>query len=496
MTAEVAVPAHVQRGIKKQKRKLKLEQQAGVVPEAAAPVSAMSKKQRVEEVTLAAREVMLERLAGDLGFSVSDAEWERLVQLTQQHPRFEQLFAFPSDSEPGWVKPKAVKTKKKHLKIVAIDCEMCVTVPIDGTRLPGQRVSNALCRVSAVDGEDMLRSVISDFIVHQPEPGMRLADPKTDIHGITPEMIAQSKISVEKAQKKMLKYISSDTIIVGHSVYGDLASMRIDHRRVIDTALIYQRKEGSASRRTPGLRDLSKFLLKFEMPDGHDSTIDAQASMLAAKYAVRNPAGSIIPSALELHGPRAPRERLSRVQSTLLAYGGQTGLVATAFQLGGEALSSPSSSPPPVNSDSIVELHTIGTAHGSDQSNSSAMTINAASAPVVAASRFGSEAAIARSCRLRVHRIPKGITSSDIEKYFVETTKIVPTAVEKIAWLPAKNRGSCNLTFATNAHAALAFECAKGKGKVTTDSVGRAQKTIAIVNAKGKSFKSIQLGVM
>lgn len=482
-----AVPAHVLRGVNAQKRKLKLQQQAGIsFPDA--PVA--GKKQRVEEVTLAAREVMLARLAGDLGFPVADAEWERLVALTQQHPRFEQLFAFPSGSQPGWVTPKPAKKRKKHLKIIAIDCEMCVTVPLDGARTPGQRLSNALCRVSAVDGEDMLRSVVSDFIVHQPEPGMRLVDPKTDIHGITPEMIAQSNISIEKAQKKMLKYISSDTIVVGHSVYGDLASMRIDHRRVIDTALIYQRKEGSESRRTPGLRDLTKFLLKFEMPDGHDSTIDAQASMLAAKYAIRNPSGSIIPSALELHGPRVPRERLSVAKSNLVAYNGQTGLVATAFTLGGDSSSSPSASPPPtaVNSDSVVQLHTIPVDGGSQSS--------AASPPVVAASRLGSEAAIARSCRLRVHRIPKGITSSDIEKFFVETTKIVPTAVEQIVWLPAKNRGSCNLTFATNAHAALAFECAKGKGKTTADSVGRAQKTISVVNAKGKTFKSIELGVM
>lgn len=473
-------PEHLQRAVDRQKRRLK---EMGMTVEQAVALgasSAGSKKQRLEEVTLAAREVMLELLAGDLGFSVADEDWERLVQLTQQHPNFDKLFSFPSGSEEGWVTPKKPSKKKQKLKIIAVDCEMCVTAATDG-----RRISNALCRVSAVDGENMLRDVFADFIVHQPEPGTKLIDPKTDIHGITMDMISQSKISMEKVQKKMLKYISSDTIVVGHSVSGDLAAMRIDHRRVIDTALIYQRKDGGENRRTPGLKDLTKFLLKFEMPDGHDSTIDAQASMLAAKYAVRNPAGSIIPSALELHGPRVPGVRIIRgIQDTTTVYDGPPGLVPTAFQLG-KSSSSPAL-PAPVNNETYVHLKTSSDSAGSQPT---AVVISGSS-------KYGVEAAIARSCRLRVHRVPKGIVSSDIEKFIIDTAKIVPTAVEQVKWPPGKNKGSCNLTFATNAHAALAFECINSKGKPTLDSIGRAQKTIAVVNSKGKTFKNIQVGVM
>ncbi|GMF32977.1 unnamed protein product [Phytophthora lilii] len=445
--------------------------------------AAASKKQRVHRATVTAMDVMNRLLApgGDVGYDVVDADWERLVQLTQQNERFDQLFDFPQDA-PGWVTTKA-KKKKTHLKIVAVDCEMCVTQQEGAS----ERKTNALCRVSAVDGEDMLRNILSDFIVHQPEDGFHMVDPKTDIHGITPQQIASCKITMAQAQKKMLKYINRDTIVVGHSVYGDLASMRINHRRVIDTALIYRRKDGSPSRATPGLKDLTKFLLGFDMPQGHDSTVDAQASMMAAKYAVRHEIGRIIPSALELHGPGA-KDDSSRPERTK-EYTGPVQLVETAFQLGQTSGESAKPKPKPVkipvNEASYIDMAAIKKEDSSETTRGS--------------SKGMSEAMIARSCRLRMHRIPKGLSSQDIEKFFIENTKIVPAAVEKIAWLPNQNRGSCSVTFSTNAHAALAFESAQGangKTKVTLDSIGRPQKTIAVTSYMGKTYKNVALGVL
>ncbi|KAG1693652.1 hypothetical protein DVH05_023055 [Phytophthora capsici] len=459
----------VMRGVLK--RKLQLQEEDATA----------TKKQRVHKATVTAMDVMNKLLApeGDVSYDVTDSEWEKLVQLTQQHKRFEQLFSFPED-DPEWVTTKS-KKKKTHLKIVAVDCEMCVTQQ-EGVM---ERKTNALCRVSAVDGEEMLRNIISDFLVHQPEPGFHMVDPKTDIHGITPQQIASCKITMKQAQKKMLKYINKDTIVVGHSVYGDLASMRINHRRVIDTALIFQRKDGSPSRATPGLKDLTKFLLGFEMPQGHDSTVDAQASMMAAKYAARHETGRIIPSAMELHGPRVkePRAEVNYSETTeRTEYTGPTMLVPTAYQPG-QVKAKPAPVKIPVNEASYIDMAAVKTVDASETKGKKKM----------------SEAMIARSCRLRVHRIPKGISSQDIEKWFIENTSIVPTAVEKIAWLPKQNRGSCNVTFSTNAHATLAFESAQGpsgKTKITKDSIGRPQKTIAIVNYIGKTYKNVQLGVL
>ncbi|KAG7401961.1 hypothetical protein PHYBOEH_008482 [Phytophthora boehmeriae] len=474
MTA--APKASVMRGIRKRKLLLEQEQEA------------KNKKKRVTEVTVAAIDVMNRLLAptGDVGYDVEDEEWERLVQLTQQSERYQRLFNFPEDA-PGWVTTKA-KKKKTHLKIVALDCEMCVTA----SNFSNERFSSALCRVSAVNGEDILRGIISDFIVHQPEEGMRLVDTKTDIHGITPQQIAGSKITMMKAQKKMLKYINKDTIVVGHSVHGDLASMRINHRRVIDTALIFRRTTGDASRATPGLKDLTKFLLGFEMPAGHDSTVDAQASMMAAKYATRHSTGSIIPSSLEIHGPRALRSGEQRNLSDNSAagqeeYTGTPMLVPTAFDASKTAVKATPvhvTKPvkAPVNEASYIDVGVI---------------TGAADSTVVAPTKVITEAMIARSCRLRVHRIPRGVASRDIETFFLQNTNIVPSAVEQIKWLKKQNRGSCNVTFATNAHAALAFESApSSNGKVTEDSIGRPQKTIAVVNEKGTTFKNVTLGIL
>lgn len=401
---------------------------------ASEPTAVLSKKQRVEAVAAVAKDVMIRLLTTELSYEVEDAEYEKLVALTQAHAKFAKLFDFPFDAAAGWVRPRA-KKKSTTLRIVALDCEMCVTAPIANS---AARVSNALCRVSAVDGDDMIRNIISDYIVHQPEDGYRMVDPKTDIHGITIEMIDQSKISLAKAQKQLLKYINSDTIVVGHSVHGDLASLRIDHRRVIDTALIYQRKSGDAKRSTPGLKCLTKFLLDFEMPDGHDSAIDAQASMLAAKYAARNPVGSIIPSSLELHGPKDPSES--------------------------------------------TRSRTVERPPKREKVESQGDVV------------------VARSSRLRVHRIPKGVTSHDIEGFFVQSAKIVPSAVEQIQWLPNQNRGSCNVTFASTEHATLAFKTVELPGaketKISLDSIGREQKNIAVTTSKGKVFSNIVLGVL
>lgn len=484
IVASTVAPVNVAKTNGRKKRKLNAAAPATAAGVSVQEAPATSKKQRVEQVASVAKDVMIKLLTSDLSYSVSDDEYEELVALTQAHPKFGKLYAFPSDKEAGWVKPKAAKKKKKatHLRIVALDCEMCVTVPIKSAT---ERISNALCRVSAVDGDDMIRSIISDFIVHQPEEGHKLVDTKTDIHGITPEMIAQSTITVAKAQKRLLKYINSDTIVVGHSVHGDLKSLRIDHRRVIDTAMIYQRKNAELTRSTPGLKCLTKFLLNFEMPDGHDSTIDAQASMLAAKYGVRNPTGKIIPSALELHGPKA----VAAARAAPMPYTGPPQYEATAFEL--SQVLAPAETP--VSDASIV---------AADPAPVPVHTPIPVATPAatVVAPVFKTDASVARSCRLRLHRIPKGVTSHDIESFFTQHAKVVPSAVESIQWLPKQNRGSCNVTFATNAHATLAFETVQHPeakhNKVTRDSIGRMQKTVAVTNSKGTVFSNVQLGVL
>ncbi|GLD94444.1 hypothetical protein PINS_up003055 [Pythium insidiosum] len=455
--ARAAAPAATGAAPSKKRRRVQAETPTAAAASAPAPIDGFgsAKKQRVEEVSALAKDAIIKLLGDKLSYEVTADEWNRLVELTQQHANFEKHFTFPHDTEDGWVTPKA-KKKSTHLNIVALDCEMCVTAPLSDRHA---RKSNALIRVSAVNGEDMVRHIVSDIIVHQPEDGYRMVDPKTDIHGITLAMIEQSKISVAKAQKHLLKFINADTIVVGHSVHGDLASLRINHRRVIDTALIFQRKAGNPSRATPGLKCLTKFLLDFEMPDGHDSAIDAQASMLAAKYAARHECGAIIPSATELHGPRVEPRR----GATPLEPSGPPQLVPSAFTMAADGAAD--------------------------------ATAPAVSTRVPLTFQLSEEKLMARSCRLRVHRVCRGVEAEDIKQFFTQQTSVAPMLVENITWLQKQNKGSTYATFRSPQHAALAFATIESKSE-ELDSIGRPQKVVAITSKSGKTFKNIKVGVM
>ncbi|CCI40717.1 unnamed protein product [Albugo candida] len=400
-----------------------------------------SQQERLVTATKAAKDAIIQLLTGSLKEEVPFEKWEELVRSTREHPEYEKLYSFPSD-QLGWKRTRS-KKKSTTLKIAAIDCEMCVVGHDEDSSDINRK---ALVRVSVVNGEDLIRHIAADLIVHQPEPGYHVIDYKTFIHGLSPDQIHNSKISVAKAQKEVMKYISSDTILVGQSLDGDLKTLRITHDRCIDTALIYQRMTEDTNVQKPGLQDLAQHLLKFEMPQGHDSVLDAQITMLAAIHGAKYGYGKVVP----------------------------------------------------FNSD-------IG-------------------------KRF--DAALARTCRLRVHRIPKGVNVADIEKFFTEEAKIVPSSVESIMWSDAKGKtvyGSCHVTFLSKEHADLAFKTIPSVGKkksvtkkrkegelsnntsatttpsylINYDILGRAQKRIKLNGkvfiqgkAKRQVFWNIQVGVV
>ncbi|KAG9403597.1 hypothetical protein AC1031_006238 [Aphanomyces cochlioides] len=213
--------------------------------------------------------------------------YEDLVKLTQNHERFDSLYR----PDPAWIRTATMKpsSKAKYKKIVAIDCEMCSTEH----EVTKARKSKSLVRVTMIDGEDP-DDILVDLIVHQPVPGYNIVRYKTEIHGIPEETIENSKISEERARKEVLKYVGPDTIVVGHSLYGDLGCIGIAHHRVIDTAFIFWRKNVEDRQRMAGLRDLTRQLLAIDLPEVHDSFLDAKMTMLAANFALSNPIGAVI----------------------------------------------------------------------------------------------------------------------------------------------------------------------------------------------------------
>lgn len=72
------------------------------------------------------------------------------------------------------------------------------------------------------------------------------------------------------------------TILVGHSLENDLRSLKISHRKVVDTSVLFSHKHVKLS-----LKNLAFNYLKRKIQQGiHSSTEDAQITMGLAKLHV------------------------------------------------------------------------------------------------------------------------------------------------------------------------------------------------------------------
>ncbi|XP_010527919.1 PREDICTED: small RNA degrading nuclease 1-like [Tarenaya hassleriana] len=192
---------------------------------------------------------------------------QRLVRMTLEHPDYSFDYGFPSHTE-DWLVIKLRKKKSKVMKctkMIAVDCEMVLCE--DGTE--------AVVRVGVVDRE--LNVILDKFV----NPNKPVTDYRTDITGVTAADIEKATLSMVDIQKKMRRFLSRDTILVGHSLNNDLKAMKIDHARVIDTSLIFKFSNGY-KRRRPSLNNLCKSALGYEVrKDGaaHDCIQDAAAAM-------------------------------------------------------------------------------------------------------------------------------------------------------------------------------------------------------------------------
>ncbi|GAV63999.1 RNase_T domain-containing protein [Cephalotus follicularis] len=164
---------------------------------------------------------------------------QRLVRLTLEHPLYALDYAFPSHNE-GWVVTKLAK-KSKVTSMVAVDCEMVHCQ--DGTE--------ALVRVCVVDHNLQVKL---DKLVN---PNKKVADYRTEITGVTARDLDGVTFSLRDIQQSMKKLLSPGTILVGHSLNNDLQALKIDHAKVIDTALIFQYSDRPVYRR-PSLNTLCK----------------------------------------------------------------------------------------------------------------------------------------------------------------------------------------------------------------------------------------------
>ena len=107
--------------------------------------------------------------------------------------------------------------------ILAIDCEMCESQD----PLTNLKDNKTLIRVSVVNGLDPTH-VLLDALV---QPSLPITDMKSDIHGITADMLTQAPVyTLRHAQAAILQLCTNSTVLVGQSLNNDLQALRLNHK--------------------------------------------------------------------------------------------------------------------------------------------------------------------------------------------------------------------------------------------------------------------------
>jgi len=156
-------------------------------------------------------------------------------------------------------------------RVIAVDCEMCLT-----------EFGSELTRVTLVDATD--HCVLYDRLVKPHNP---IVNYVTAFSGVTEEMLSNVTLDLPTMQEEILsKLIFEDTTLVGHSLENDMVAMRLVHKKIIDTSVIYTHPAGPP--RKHALRYLAqKYLQRVIQMEatGHCSVEDASAciDLLALK---------------------------------------------------------------------------------------------------------------------------------------------------------------------------------------------------------------------
>jgi hypothetical protein len=142
--------------------------------------------------------------------------WEELVAKTQSHARYKMDYSLNVDA--SWV--SARMGLKPEYPVIALDCEMCETEdPVTQVR------ESTLIRLSVINGQNP-EEVLMDTLVAPSDP---VIDLRTRIHGVTEEQLSGVKTTLRQVQAVLLKMITDQTIILGHSVYNDLKVLKLNH---------------------------------------------------------------------------------------------------------------------------------------------------------------------------------------------------------------------------------------------------------------------------
>ncbi|KAF8044717.1 hypothetical protein N665_7180s0002 [Sinapis alba] len=249
-------------------------------------LTTFKKKQDLQFLKCHANCLLIEKLEQES--PDKDTPEQCLVRLTVEHPAYSLDYSFEPLSEDWFVSDVGMKTSKvmESTEMVAVDCEMVLCD--DGTE--------GLVRVGAVDRH--LKVILDEFV----KPDKPVVDYRTDITGITAEDIEKATLSLLDIQETLQPFLSNGAILVGHSLNKDLEVLKIDHPKVIDTALIFTYSNARRPRRI-SLNNLCKSILGYEVRKAgvsHDCVHDATAAMKLALAVIEKRATTTIPPSKEM----------------------------------------------------------------------------------------------------------------------------------------------------------------------------------------------------
>lgn len=150
-----------------------------------------------------------------------------------------------------------------EFKPYALDCEMVLT---DDDKY-------SLARISILDWHG--KTILDKYV----KPSLPIKNYFTQYSGITPEHLVNVHTNLQDIQTELLSLLTSDSILLGHSLDSDLNALKVTHPYIIDTSIIYPHPRGLPLRSS--LKFLANRYLKRDIQkggsNGHDSVEDALA---------------------------------------------------------------------------------------------------------------------------------------------------------------------------------------------------------------------------